>query len=390
VKKLTRLLLLLLALCILTGCAVRAEDQPSVQLLCLNIGKADCMLLLWRDRAYLIDTGYWQTYPALEAALAQYDIDHLNGVFLTHCHKDHAGGLMSLAASDIAVDEWYAPAIYFGIGESEHPAVLAAAQRGEKVSWLAAGDVIDCGGASLTVLGPLTCNAENENNNSLVMKFDSPQGSILFTGDMKTEEEDELIAAGAFSACDVLKAGHHGDNNATGEAMLSLVRPKAALILTNTQEEEDTPAKSTLKRLAAVNCAVYVSQDYSDAMLLTLKDGAAAVEDIVWAGVPERIQGIRLFLDASDDTLTLENASAAAVSLTGCLVFSSRGEETLDLPDITLEAGARFIIGTKSTQGSMDLRWDDKNVWSQKKRDMAILYDAYGRAVARTDNGLEE
>ena len=156
---------ILFSLCFLfTGCqAVISESaDASVQLLCLNIGKADCMLLLYGGNAYLIDTGYEQTWPALETALSQFHITHLNGVFLTHCHEDHQGGLIPLAKSEIPVDTWYAARIFYDQKESKHPAKLAAAERGEEVTWLDAGTVIPVGkDAGFTVLGPLSVNTDN-------------------------------------------------------------------------------------------------------------------------------------------------------------------------------------------------------------------------------------
>ena len=367
------------------------NDGDAVRLLCLNIGKADCMLLLYQDEAYLIDTGYAQTYAALETALAQYGITHLNGVFLTHCHKDHAGGMIFLAQSDLEIDAWYAARIYYDVQEGEHAAMLAAAIRGQEVCWLDAGDVISVGAdAAFTVLGPLSVNTDNENNNSLVMRFSSPQGSILFTGDMKDEEEYDLLDAGALTACDLLKAGHHGDNKATTKDLLSAVQPKAAVIFTSTVEEPDTPAASTIKRLDKIGCAVYVSQEWRDALLLTLKNGAVQAQDVVWDNVPERAEGITLSMNVSDDTLTIINNGNAPLSLSGCLLYSSKGSDVLALPDAVIQPGGTYVIGSKSTAGAMDFKWSMKRVWHQTKLDAAVLYDSYGRALARTNNGLSE
>ena len=393
-KKGSRIFVLLLVFASLLSTllpGVSRADEGEVRLIALNIGKADCMLLLWEDRAYLIDAGWEQTYPALEAALEQCGVTHLNGVFLTHCHKDHTGGLMPLAQSGVAVDAWYAARIYYDVKEDKHPAQLAAAVRGQEVVWLEAGDEIDAGGgAAFRILGPLTVNETNENNNSLVMRFSSPQGSILLAGDMKEDEEYELLSANAFSAADVLKVGHHGDNKATTQDMLRIVRPKASLILTSTQEEHDTPAPATLSRLAAVGSRVYVSQDARDAVMITLKNGEPTVEDVAWAGLPPRIENLKLTISLEQDLLTLQNLGQDTAILTDCYLYSSRGDERLALPKLTLAPGESYAVGSRTTTDSYDLLWDKKRVWNQKKLDLAVLYDACGRALARTDNGLEE
>lgn len=391
-KPLIYLTVLALAACTLSVLPILSEaEETYVRLLCLNIGKADCMLLSYQDAYFLIDTGYEQTYAALETALRQYGVERLSGVILTHCHKDHAGGLLRLSQREIAVDAWYAAAIYYDVETGEHPAVQAAAARGEEVTWLSAGDTIAVGeDAAFTVLGPLFVNTENENNNSLVMRFSSPHGSILFAGDMKEDEEYDLLAAGAFSPCDLLKVGHHGDGGATTKELLSAVRPRAAVILTSTFEEADTPAASTLRRLENAGCAVYVSQDAQDALLFTLKNGGIQAQDVTWEGVPSRAENVTLLMDVEDDTLTIVNGGSQALSLEGCLLYSSRGDEMLELPSAVIPAGSSWTVGTNVTKGSVDYTWNEKRVWQKKKRDAAILYDAFGRAIACTDNGMEE
>ena len=378
-------------LCAFPGCGM-ADDASAARLICLNIGKADCMLLLYDGQAYLIDTGYEQTYPALEAMLRQYGVDHLNGVFLTHCHEDHKGGLALLAQSGLRIDAWYAPRIYFDVDTARHPAESAAKLRNQQVSWLNAGDVIPAGkDGSFTVLGPLSVNTENENNNSLVMRFSSPAGSILFTGDMKTEEEAELLSANAFAPCDVLKAGHHGDNNATGKELLRIVQPKAAVIFTSTREEPDTPAPSALKRLNNMGCAVYVTQDFHDALMLTLKNGGEIeAEDISWDMAPKRAENIALSMDVSQDTLTIFNQGAETLDLNGYSVYSTKGNELLNLKNARLGAGEQLVIGSQSTDVHANIVFSLKRIWKKNKLDMAILYDAWGRPVACTDNGLGE
>ena len=372
--------------------AASAENTAGgVELTCLNIGKADCLILRAGSRAYLVDAGSVQTYPALTAALDELGIEALDGVFLTHCHADHLGGIMPLALSGMPVGTWYASSVYYNTDLQDHPIAVAAAARGVQPVFLSPGDRIEADdGMYFDVLGPLRTDTENENNNSLVMRFVSPFGSILLTGDMKLDEEADLIGAGLLQRSDVLKCGHHGDNKATGEALLEIVRPKIALISTSTLEEPDTPAKSTLKRLNGCGCAVYVTQDASDAWQVVMTDEGMTVSDVTWQKIPRRVTGIVMAIDVQEDVLSLLNTGTDAVILSGTAVASTRGNELFYPEDFILEPGVKYLIGSRTTKVRCDQILDDKRIWHKSKKDIALLYDAYGRLIAGCDNGMDE
>ena len=254
--------------------------ESTVQALFINVGKADAILLMLDEHRILVDTGHKDSYDALEKALASYQVDHLDAVFITHTDKDHVGGLNKLLKSDVQVDQLYASALNSEPDVQEHPVYEASKKRDVPMEWLSAGDVIEMGESSLHVLGPVSRDSRDEDNNSLVIDVRTPQGNFLLTGDMKREEEAELLKAGVIPQATVLKVAHHGEDDSTSAAFVRQVQPQWAVISTDQQEEPDTAADVVLARLWEMKTGVAITQNASLGILVTLSGGQATAEQI--------------------------------------------------------------------------------------------------------------
>ena len=280
-KRFPRALALLLALLLTLGACARAETEVSA--LFINVGKADAALYLLGDQRFLIDTGTKDSYDQLERVLEAYGVQRLDGVLITHTDKDHVGGLKKLLKSGIAVDALYAGTLHSEKSLEDHPVYEAAEKYDVPLTWLSAGDVIDLGnGCTFQVLGPLSQDDEDENNNSLVLRLLTPQGDMLLTGDMELEEENELIEAGLISQAAVLKVAHHGRDDTTSRQFALLVRPQWAVISTSTAERPDTPSAKVLSYLRDARASVAVTQEAQVGTLITLEGGQASAEAINW------------------------------------------------------------------------------------------------------------
>ena len=256
----------------------RAEnvEQAEVKAMFLSVGKADAALLCLGDKRYLVDTGTKESSEAMLRALSFFGVTRLDGVIVTHTDSDHVGGLKALLKSGIAVDCLYASAFYTVKSVDRHPVAKLAERYHLPLSWLSGGDVIDAGnGMRMAALGPLTRDAANENNNSLVLLLDTPQGTMLLTGDMEVQEEAALIAAGLVQRADVLKVGHHGEDDASSEALIYTVKPQIAVISTDTQEAPNTPDPKVMGRLWNIGAEVFVTQKATCCVQVTLKAGSA-------------------------------------------------------------------------------------------------------------------
>lgn len=270
-------------LCMALPSCAAAGAQTEVQALFINVGKADAALFWLGDQRYLVDTGHKNSHEHLIRVLDAYGVDHLDGVIVTHTDKDHAGGLKKLLKSGVQVDMLYAGALHSEKSLEKHPVYEASDKYGVPVTWLSAGQTIDAGnGCAFEVVGPLTQDDENENNNSLVMYLTTPEGEMLLTGDMEWQEETELIEAGLIRRALVLKVAHHGDNDATTKPFAMLVRPEWAIISTSTEDEPDTPDSRVLTRLWQLGCTTAETQTAEVGIMITLRGGKADAQQIDW------------------------------------------------------------------------------------------------------------
>lgn len=101
----------------------------------------------------------------------------------------------------------------------------------------------------MEVLGPVDCYFDDMNNWSVVTKFTFGETAFLFTGDMESAAEIDLIASGANLSCDVLKCGHHGSRTSTTEELLNAASPRYAVFLCGTGNVHGHPHQSTKSAL---------------------------------------------------------------------------------------------------------------------------------------------
>lgn len=273
------ILLLVFILSSLLAPAAAAGAGEEMSLYVLNVGKADSMILRSGENIYLIDTGRGRTMDVTESALKEEGITHLDAVIITHMDSDHVGGLKKLLKSDVTLDHIYVPAYFLQEEkDKENPAIKAAEKQGRETEILEAGQTLPLGEGKITVLGPISPATDKEDNNSLVLLAEAAGGSILLGGDMEFPEEAALLSAGVIPRADVLKVPNHGDGDATSEEFLRAVQPKIAVISTSTEEKETTPDPRIMELLEQMNVETYQTQDSRTGVLVTLRDGEAAVE----------------------------------------------------------------------------------------------------------------
>ncbi len=273
VRRVKKLLLAAASVIVLAGCAAAPAETP--QVLFIDVGKGDAVLVMAEGRRYLVDAGPKDAWPRVEAALWQYGVTALDGVFLTHGDKDHSGGLKSLAASGIPVAAWYASDLDADDGEKEHPAAAAAALQGQQAVYLSAGTAA----GPFTALAPLKRDKDDDSN-SLVLMLSSSGSRALLTGDMKFDEEEDLINSGRSLDCDLIKIAHHGGSDATSQALIDAATPIVAVVSTDSDERPELPDPRIVAMLEERGIPLYSTWRSGGGVMVTLSGADTRAEAV--------------------------------------------------------------------------------------------------------------
>jgi competence protein ComEC len=244
-----------------------AVERGALEVDVLDVAQGDSILVISpKGRTLLIDGGGRfagfrgrEEMPgpdpgeeAVSAYLWSRGIQRLDAVALTHAHQDHIGGLKAV------LENFQVGRLWLG-RETETPALgqlkkIAEARhipvehelRGQSFLW---------DGVQVDFLWPQIPPEEigrsAQNNDSLVVRLQYKERSVLLPGDAEKQAEYAMLSgteAGKLHA-DVLKVGHHGSKNSTMPEFLESVGPRVAIISAGEENPYGHPSPELLERL---------------------------------------------------------------------------------------------------------------------------------------------
>ncbi len=227
-----------------------ALEDGEIVLHFIDVGQADCILIMTPEGNMLIDSGTNSSEVQLKSYLYDLDIESFEYLILTHPHDDHIGG------ADMIVKEFDVENVIMTDGDEDidmYTTLLSLIEdRDINLIEAVSGESFYVGECKSTIIAPNKDYEEYDevNSTSVVLKCEFGECSVILTGDAETDSEAEMIAEyGDFLDCDILKLGHHGSKTSSSYGFLEITSPEYAIACCGKDNTYGHPAAEVVYRL---------------------------------------------------------------------------------------------------------------------------------------------
>jgi competence protein ComEC len=304
-----------------------------LQIHVLDVGpvNGDSILIISpAGKTVLVDAGDTGKGKVLLEALKRYNVQQLDYFIATHPHPDHIGGadevIKAVKVLNV-IDNGLAPDVPESLAaqsKTETAATgkkspkkrldksatitkfyddykAAVAQSGAQYEKAEPGKKYDIGGgARLTILAPseplftkdhMKTGGNVTNANSVVLRLDYGDFSMLLPGDAEEQTEHRMLTKDQTVKTRILKVAHHGSKYATSQDFINRAKPEVAIISCGEWNRYGHPSQAVLDRLRAANVKLYRTDLQGEISITTrgregdyvIKTGKEAKSDL-WAG----------------------------------------------------------------------------------------------------------
>ena len=267
-KLIYALLLLLLILVSAVFLITRENRKTSLQVVFLDVGQGDSILISEGSQQILIDGG--KDGKILLEKLGKYipfwDRE-IETVIETHPDADHIGGLIEVLNA-YKVDSVLETKMQSDSQTFKKLEEIIASNKIEKIEAKKDVAIKFPGGSAAEVLYPFGAvediKGADTNMYSVVMKLAVGKSKFLFTGDLPMDQEKELIAKNIDISADFLKVAHHGSKYSTSQQFLDAVNPRDAIISVGKNNSYGHPNQDVLQRLIEDRINIFRTDEIGD------------------------------------------------------------------------------------------------------------------------------
>lgn len=222
----------------------------------LDVGKADCAVLMYMDHTGIIDAGTEEAYPVIDSFLKDHHVEKIDYMILTHYDRDHIGSAVSLI-DDYDIGKIYIPD--YVSGKRYYQELMDRVKSLENVTFVNTEVSDSFDGLYLDIIPAsypekLTEDEEDyDNNMSLLCMVKLGSKKLFFTGDIEKDRIAEVLNSPLDIDADWIKLPHHGTHEKKMKKFLKRVSPGYSVISTSAEEPPEEELLLLLDELRIKN-----------------------------------------------------------------------------------------------------------------------------------------
>lgn len=252
-----KLLSVALVIGLITGnTCVSLADTQQLEVHHINVGQGESIYIEFPDGTdALIDAGKSNSGDTVVNYLKSQESDiDLEYLIATHPDADHIGGMKSVF-EDLNVKNFIYPKDTQN-NSSTWKAVLSLANKeGCTINDSTPGSTFDIGGATMKFIQSPKDFTDN-NDDSVVTYLDYKNTKFLFTGDIESEAENDMVNRGLVPDVDFMSVPHHGSRGSSTQEFLNKAKPEYAVISVG-KNSYGHPTQDALNRYANIGTKLY-------------------------------------------------------------------------------------------------------------------------------------
>ena len=270
---------------LMLGLLAFCPKHAGFELSMLDVGQGDGIYLALQGQNVFIDGGSSDVKQVgkyrIEPFLKAKGCGSVDYWFVSHTDEDHISGLKEILNDDYKIKNLVLSKHVFR-DESVEELCSLAREKGTAVLGMTAGEELHFSDSAFLCLFPDKDGiASDRNGQSMVLLFDRPGFSALFTGDISEKEEAYLMRQTLFQRTTAnltfYKAAHHGSGSSNASAYLQELSPKMAGISCAPKNRYGHPAKEAVAHMEDAGAKVFETR-FLGQIKVTLPRGELRVE----------------------------------------------------------------------------------------------------------------
>ena len=228
--------------------------EPEMTVHFIDVGQGLSILVRSHEQNLIYDGGGRSKSSNVVSYLEKQFITDIDYLVSSHYDEDHLAGLVGcLNAFNV----------HNVIGaEYEHDSniyrsfVNKVEENGLEIQHPAVGDTFEFGSVTMTILSTAAKESAS-NSNSIVIKLENGEHSVILTGDADYKAEEVIVNSGLDLKTDILSVAHHGSATSTSNSFLEKTLPEWAVISVGKDNRYGHPDKDIMDKLEVMGIEVY-------------------------------------------------------------------------------------------------------------------------------------